>query len=90
VADLEEKFPDLGFKFSIGGQISFDAFPTGWDKTFCLSLIDLTQFKEVHFFGDKTHPGGNDYEIYEDVRTIGHRVTSPEDTRRQLEALFFS
>jgi len=34
--------------------------------------------------------GGNDYEIYEDERTIGHRVTSPEDTRRQLEALFFS
>ena len=39
-----------------GGQISFDVFPIGWDKTFCLGLIDLTQFKEVHFFGDKTSP----------------------------------
>ena len=39
-----------------GGQISFDAFPVGWDKTFCLNLIDLSQFKAVHFFGDKTHP----------------------------------
>lgn len=32
--------------------------------------------------------GGNDYEIFEDARTIGHRVTNPEDTRRQLEELF--
>ena len=37
-----------------GGQISFDVFPIGWDKTYCLGLIDLTQYKEVHFFGDKT------------------------------------
>lgn len=32
--------------------------------------------------------GGNDFEIYEDPRTIGHKVTSPDDTRRQLEELF--
>ena len=38
-----------------GGQISFDVFPIGWDKTFCLRLIDLSQFKEIHFFGDKTY-----------------------------------
>ena len=37
-----------------GGQISIDVFPTGWDKTFALSLVDLSQFREVHFFGDKT------------------------------------
>jgi len=34
--------------------------------------------------------GGNDYEIYEDKRTIGHAVTSPEDTAKLLEELFFS
>ena len=39
---------------AIGGQISFDVFPVGWDKTYCLGLIDLTQYKEVHFYGDKT------------------------------------
>lgn len=89
VEACEKEFPDLGLKFSIGGQISFDVFPIGWDKTFCLGLVDLTQFKEVHFFGDKTLPGGNDYEIYEDSRTIGHRVTSPEDTMQQLKDLFY-
>ena len=89
-ADLEKQFPEMKLKYSIGGQISIDVFPIGWDKTFCLGLLDLTQFKEVHFFGDKTHEGGNDYEIYEDGRTIGHCVTSPEDTKKQLEALFYS
>jgi phosphomannomutase len=32
--------------------------------------------------------GGNDYEIYEDPRTIGHTVTKPEDTMEELKKLF--
>ena len=32
--------------------------------------------------------GGNDYEIYEDPRTIGHSVTKPEDTIAELKKLF--
>jgi len=75
---LQEKFVDLDLKYSIGGQISFDVFPRGWDKTYCLQ--HLPGFKEIHFFGDKTLPGGNDYEIFEDSRTVGHSVTGPSDT----------
>jgi phosphomannomutase len=89
VTALEKEFPDIGLKYSIGGQISFDVFPIGWDKTFCLGLLDLSKYKEVHFFGDKAYPRGNDYEIYEDKRTTGHKVTSPEDTMSQLKELFF-
>lgn len=48
----------------------------------------IFSFKEIHFFGDKTEAGGNDYEIFEDVRTIGHKVADPSDTRRQLEHFF--
>jgi phosphomannomutase len=33
---LKEKFGDLNLTYSIGGQISFDVFPQGWDKTYCL------------------------------------------------------
>lgn len=87
VEACQKEFDDMGLHFSIGGQISFDVFPKGWDKTFCLGLVD--KYKKIYFFGDKTYPGGNDYEIYEDSRTIGHRVTSPEDTKKQLEELFF-
>ena len=32
--------------------------------------------------------GGNDYEIYVDERTVGHKVASPEDTMNQLKDLF--
>ena len=52
--NLREKFSDYGLQFSIGGQISFDVFPIGWDKTFCLNHIDLKTIKTLHFFGDKT------------------------------------
>ena len=80
--------------FSIGGQISFDVFPTGWDKTFCLQHLEAEKslsgvdFSTIHFFGDKTYKGGNDYEIFEDSRTIGHSVENPEDTLKQLKELF--
>lgn len=55
VKALQEKFPDYGLTFSIGGQISFDIFPTGWDKTFALGLVADEHFEEIHFFGDKTY-----------------------------------
>lgn len=86
---LKKEFPDFGLTFSIGGQISFDVFPTGWDKTYCLQHVESEGFKEIHFFGDKTYKGGNDYEIYTDSRVIGHAVTSPDDTAKTLKELFF-
>ncbi|RAK83248.1 PMM-domain-containing protein [Aspergillus costaricaensis CBS 115574] len=91
---LKKEFPDYGLSYSIGGEISFDVFPTGWDKTYCLQHVeaekDITgiDYKTIHFFGDKTFPGGNDYEIYSDPRTIGHSVEDPDDTMRQLRELF--
>jgi len=83
VTALEKEFPDLGMKFSIGGQISFDCFPVGWDKTYCLQFVEK-DFDKILFFGDKTFKGGNDYEIFSDSRVEGHTVTSPEDTQRQV------
>jgi len=51
---LQEKFADYGLTFSIGGQISFDIFPNGWDKTYALRYVESEGFEEIHFFGDKT------------------------------------
>ncbi|CAM9726705.1 unnamed protein product [Ectocarpus sp. 4 AP-2014] len=89
---MRAEFADLNLTFSIGGQISFDLFPTGWDKTFCLQFLGegTTEYDEIHFFGDKTFPGGNDFEIFESPRTIGHTVTSPEDTMKQCKELFLN
>ncbi|KAF2084208.1 eukaryotic phosphomannomutase [Saccharata proteae CBS 121410] len=95
VEALRQNFPDLGLTYSIGGQISFDVFPKGWDKTYCLQHVeaekdrpDGVEYTTIHFFGDKTYTGGNDCEIYEDPRTIGHSVTCPEDTAAELKKLF--
>ncbi|XP_038682911.1 phosphomannomutase-like [Tripterygium wilfordii] len=88
VSVLREKFSHLNLTFSIGGQISFDVFPRGWDKTYCLRY--LQDFREIHFFGDKTYKGGNDHEIYESEMTIGHKVTSPEDTMEECKKLFLA
>ncbi|KAN0121217.1 Eukaryotic phosphomannomutase [Russula decolorans] len=86
---LQEKFADYGLTFSVGGKISFDIFPNGWDKTYALGHVENEGFEEIHFFGDKTMKGGNDYEIFADSRTIGHTVTSPADTARILRDLYF-
>jgi len=82
-------------RFSIGGQISFDVFPQGWDKRYCLQHLENEAklpggitYTTIHFFGDKTYKGGNDYEIYEDPRTIGHSVLNPDDTAAQMKKLF--
>lgn len=97
VQDIKAAFPDFGLTYSIGGQISFDVFPTGWDKTYCLQHIEAEAnrpapeavvYDKIHFFGDKTQEGGNDFEIFEDKRTIGHAVKNPEDTMRLLKELF--
>ncbi|KAG6040867.1 Phosphomannomutase 1 [Claviceps citrina] len=92
---LRARFPDVDLTYSIGGQISFDVFPRGWDKTYCLRHLESEAGKEagiayssIHFFGDKAFEGGNDWEIYSDARTIGHAVKSPEDTIRILKELF--
>jgi phosphomannomutase len=87
-------FADTYDSYSIGGQISFDVFPSGWDKTYCLQHVEAekqvtgVEYSTIHFFGDKTYKGGNDYEIFEDPRTVGHSVTSPEETMAELRKLF--
>eukprot|EP00177_Eucheuma_denticulatum_P008031 GFKZ01014623.1.p1 GENE.GFKZ01014623.1~~GFKZ01014623.1.p1 ORF type:complete len:250 (-),score=55.42 GFKZ01014623.1:203-952(-) len=88
VETLKEKFADYGLTYSIGGQISFDVFPTGWDKTYALQFVE--RFPEIHFFGDKTYKGGNDYEIYESERTIGHSVKNPDETMAICKELFLA
>mmetsp|Transcript_1644 Transcript_1644/g.3576 ORF Transcript_1644/g.3576 Transcript_1644/m.3576 type:complete len:151 (+) Transcript_1644:451-903(+) len=81
---------ELQLTFSIGGQIGIDVCPCGWDKTFCLQFVPPEEFDTIHFFGDKTHQGGGDYEIFQHPRTIGHTVTSAADTLQQVKTLFLS
>ena len=74
--------------FIVGGQISIDAYPVGWDKRFCLQYLEPEGYSAIHFVGDKILPGGNDHKIYEDPRTIGHQVSCPNDTIELLKTMF--
>lgn len=88
IEDIKKAFPNLGLTYSIGGEISFDVFPTGWDKTYALRHVENEGYDEIHFFGDKTYPGGNDWEIYNDPRVIGHSVKNPAETMAILKDMF--
>ena len=87
---LKNKFADLNLTYSIGGQISFDLFPKGWDKTYCLRYLNDEKYDEIYFFGDKTYEGGNDYEIYIDKRVKGNTVINPDNTIELCRKLFFN
>jgi len=64
-------------------QIKFSGLTTSQIRlTYCLQFLE--GFDEIHFFGDKTYAGGNDHEIYEDERVIGHTVANPESNTRNM------
>lgn len=54
VEALQKEFEDFNLTFAIGGMISIDIFPQGWDKTYSLRHVQDEGFEEIHFFGDKT------------------------------------
>lgn len=86
INSIQTELPELDLQFSIGGQISIDVFPRGWDKTYCLQFVD-TKYDTIYFFGDKTSLGGNDYEIYNHPRVNGNNVKSYKDTIELLTNL---
>ncbi|CAG9533024.1 unnamed protein product [Cercopithifilaria johnstoni] len=88
VKKLQDFTEGWGLNVCIGGQISVDVFPCGWDKTYCLQF--LNDFHTIYFFGDRTTPGGNDYDLFIHPRTIGYTVKDPEDTRKQVRKLLES
>lgn len=53
--------------------------------SFCLRYLPESDFDEIHFFGDKAFVGGNDLEIYEHPRTIGHKITEVSHEKYFLE-----
>ncbi|PWA33236.1 hypothetical protein CCH79_00013712 [Gambusia affinis] len=80
---------NISFLATLCGLISFDVFPEGWDKRLCLDLLENEGLDAIYFFGNETSDGGNDYEIFNDPRTIGFTVYSPEHTARLCRELFF-
>ena len=73
----------------LGGDTSFDIYPKGWDKTYCLQ--NFKNYKEINFIGDRCLTNGNDKEIYEMINnsSIGksYQTTGPENTIEIIEII---
>tara|TARA_R110000782_G_scaffold202677_2_gene291175 strand:- start:452 stop:1240 length:789 start_codon:yes stop_codon:yes gene_type:complete len=62
----------------LGGDTSFDIYPTGWDKTFALRYFNGC---DVWFVGDRAlSPNGNDYEIHKACEPRSFNTTGPKET----------
>ncbi len=62
----------------LGGDTSFDIYPTGWDKTYALRHFGG---RNVWFVGDRAHsPKGNDYEIFQACGSRSFHTTGPKET----------
>ena len=89
IDQIKNELPELDLHFSIGGQISIDIFPRGWDKTYCLQFVS-EKYNDIYFFGDKTEVGGNDYEIYNHPQVKGMKVNNYKDTMEILNNILQS
>ena len=69
-----------GLTIKLGGDTSFDIFPDGWDKTYCLQhFVDYTHW----FVGDRCGENGNDKEIYDVLKEQkrSFETSGPDETR---------
>ena len=89
IEKFKKKFKKYNLEFKIGGQISIDIYPKGWDKTFCLNYIEK-KYEKIYFFGDKCEVSGNDYTIFMDKRTIAFCVKNPSETIKILKEKFLN
>lgn len=83
---IRPKLEQYNLIYTIGGKISFEIMPNGWDKTYCLQF--LKDEGEIVFFGDMTHEYGNDYTISKAVRS--YTVSSPYNTSKLLDDMFIT
>ena len=68
----------------LGGDTSFDIYPTGWDKTYGLRHF---QGWDVWFVGDRCDPNGNDFEIYNACSGQSYVSEGPENTQEIIECI---
>ena len=86
---LGNEISDIGLydeiTVKLGGDTSFDIYPTGWDKTYALRHFGG---RNVWFVGDRAHsPKGNDYEIFRACEPRSFHTSGPEQTKEIIEGI---
>jgi len=72
---------EIDVTIKLGGDTSFDIYPTGWDKTYALTHFDEKKWN-FWFVGDRCEESGNDYEIYELLKPTkrAFKTSGPSET----------
>lgn len=83
-AMLKMKELDNKVTIKLGGDTSFDIYPTGWDKTYGLKHF---QGWDIWFVGDRCGENGNDREIYEACYGQSYVTDGPEMTIEIVECI---
>jgi phosphomannomutase len=72
-----------------GGTVGIAIYPIEYDKSQVLSVIDKSNIKEIHYFGDKYLENGNDQNLLNNHQVIGHCIDSIDDTIKILEQILY-
>ena len=83
-AILKLKKIDNKVTIKLGGDTSFDIYPTGWDKTYGLKHF---QDWNVWFVGDRCDENGNDFELYNECHSQSYITSGPEKTVKIIETI---
>lgn len=68
-----------------GGEVGIGLYPIEFDKTQVLEF--LHEYSEIHYFGDKYEKNGNDHNIINHNKIIGHPVDNIEQTLYILDQI---
>ena len=80
---LRNRFTD--YNFQVAGETGIDIVKKGGGKEQVLTDFDKDAI--IHFYGDKTFPGGNDHEIAMEVRARGNDAVQVDDWRHTWKLL---
>ena len=77
---------DKDITCALGGDTSFDIYPTGWDKTYALKHFEDM---EVWFVGDRCQEGGNDKQIFDALQSQekSYATLNTANTKTIIETL---
>ena len=78
-----------------GGHVGIAVYPIEYDKEQVINVLlhdgmnndSNNDIKEIHYFGDKYQPNGNDYRLINNSNVIGHRIDSIDQTIDILEKM---
>jgi len=77
----------------LGGSVGIAIYPSKWNKVQVLDWINWINFNQnniyqIHYFGDKYQPDGNDYKLINNPDIIPHPVDTLEQTLTILADLY--